>query len=27
VGGLRLPGDYPESLASWQKVLAAPCGP
>ena len=26
VGGLRLPGDYPESLASWQKVLAAPCG-
>lgn len=24
VGGKRLPGDYPESLSSWQKVLAAP---
>ena len=24
VGSKRLPGDYPESLASWQKVLATP---
>ena len=24
VGGKRLPGDYPESLSSWQKVLATP---
>lgn len=27
VGGKQLPADYPESLPSWQKVLAAPNSP
>ena len=27
VGSERFPGDYPESLASWKKVLAAPTSP